>query len=151
MSFFYEDLDYGEQAEREILKYLAKPDDVIKHMAGGGKFSDYDYVINGVTFEQKTDKWTYKTNNLCIEMRNKRGEDTGLLTTKAKQWVHYPINTNKLIIIPVSKLKEICGNYLYRIGESKALRVLKGNECMLLPEGEIPIKYIHRYSQACLL
>ena len=150
MSIFYKDLDYGETKEREILMHLAKPDDIIKHMAGSGKFSDYDYIINSITYEQKTDNWTYKTNNLCIELRNKLGEDTGLLSTKAQCWVHYPINTNKLIIIPVPILKTICGNYLYRVGEDKALRILKENECMLLPEGEVPSKYIRTYAP-CLL
>ncbi len=153
MSNFNMDLDFGIEKEKEILKFLSNEDDVVEHMTNMGKFTDYDYVINDITYEQKTDRFTHKTGNLCIEMRNKNGEETGLLSTKAQCWVHYVIGGKRLIIIPVSVLKRLCGNYLVEVGYDKAIRFLGDShkvECMLLPESRVPRQYFRSYCP-CLI
>ena len=51
-----------------------------------------------------------------VELRNKGGEDSGLLTTKSQIWVHYPVNCKELIIIPVPDLKRLAGEYICKVG-----------------------------------
>ena len=146
MSDFWKDLEYGVEKEKEIINYLADNKAVVKHVVGQGRFCDYDYVIDGISYEQKTDRIAYTTKNLCIELRNKKGENTGLLNTKSQVWVHYPVNCKQLIIIPVSELKSLAVEYILKVGKKKALKITKeGTECLLLPINEVPSKYKIEY------
>ena len=111
---FVGDLALGNKYEQEFIT-LTKPSQykIIK-----GKFKEYDIEVEEegktVYYEVKSDRWTHKTNNLCIEFMC-NNVDSGITTTKADYYIYFEIMPTgyKMYKIPVSVLKEAIGAKKY--------------------------------------
>ena len=141
------DLEFGEECEREIAEFLAGDDQKVEHSVGN--FSDWDYKIDGKTYEQKTDRKTIFTGNIVVEL-TEDGKPAGILRSKADYWVSYPIEYGEIAVVPRMKMA--------RITRDKHVKVLDCGDtvvgtCMLVPWLSIPKKYKMKYrkSPVCLL
>ena len=67
-------------------------------------------ILNNKKLEVKTDYQACDTGNIFVEYQS-RGKDSGLITTQAS-WYAYILSNNKIILISVKKLKELCRRYL---------------------------------------
>jgi len=111
---FYQDLAFGNKYEQEYLK-LTKPAE-FKIMTG--KFKEYDIEImdnsKTVYVEVKSDRWTHKTNNLCIEFMC-NNTPSGITTTKADFYIYFVVKPDgyDMYKIPVETLREAITNKTY--------------------------------------
>ena len=120
---FVEDLKFGKKYEIELLKYL----DYESYDFVDGLFKDYDLKINinqkSTTYEVKSDRITYKTNNIAIEYECSK-KKSGILTTKADFYAYFIIKPNDnydLYIIPTKDIKAF-------IKEKKYKRIVNGGD-----------------------
>jgi hypothetical protein len=102
---FQEDLKFGNSYEQKLIKQL----NLINYeVAPNKKFKDWDIKTETATYEVKTDRFTYKTGNFCIEYEcfNK---PSGISTTKATYYAYYVVKPTgeNLYLIPVNELKQI--------------------------------------------
>lgn len=98
---FYETLAYGQKYELELIKVLhlenAKTSD--------SKFYDIEY--DGIKYEVKADRLTYRTGNLCIEFSS-NGIESGIAITEANIYAYFIVRPNgsyDLYLIPVEHIK----------------------------------------------
>jgi len=94
-SSFYYDLDFAEKAE-----------DWVQGIFTGG------YKV-----EVKCDRMAHQTHNIYIEVFS-RGKPSGISTTQADYWIFIIYGTAVSIILPTSKIKQLCkelfyGSYVY--------------------------------------
>jgi hypothetical protein len=89
-SSFTHDLDFGESGEDWLHKI----------------FND------GSLVEVKTDRIAHKTGNIFIEYES-RGKPSGIAKTTAHYWVYRFDKMDTAIIIPVTKLKDVCRSFYY--------------------------------------
>jgi hypothetical protein len=142
---FKSDLEFGVEMERRVLGFLAKGGDHVVHYEG--KNSGWDYSINNVKYEQKTDRRTCVTGNICIELMC-NGKPSGILATEADYWVHYPTGMKKIAVVPVDEMRRIAL-------EKNRRRLYCGDrncaECLLVPWDAIPDKYKIDFPSPCFL
>jgi hypothetical protein len=110
---FNKDLKFGQKYEKHALKYITYDK---YEFAPNCKFKDYDIKCfnnnNIELYEVKTDRWTYKTNNICIEF-NCNNKPSGIETTKANKYIYFSIKNNiidEVYIIPVDIIKTTIKN-----------------------------------------
>jgi hypothetical protein len=140
---FVQDLEFGEDCEREIGGFLAKGSRV---RYSKGNFKDWDYKIGGKTYEQKTDRLTKTTGNICVELTI-NGEPAGILSSKADYWVSYPLDMGEIAVVPRLEMA--------RLTKEKSVKTLNCGDnnaglCMLVPWKSIPNHYKIKYAK-CLL
>ena len=137
------DLAFGEEMEREIGTFLANGRPI---EFSTGYFKEWDYKIDGKTYEQKTDLKAQFTGNICVELLE-HGNPSGILTSTADYWVSYPIGLNEIAVLPRLQMAKICKHDHCR-------NVMCGDgmvgQCILVPWCLIPKKYKIPYSK-CLL
>ena len=89
---FINDLNFGKSYEEiTINKFLQKENNNYK--LSSGKFKPYD-IINestGEKYECKSDRWTYRTGNVCIEFQYKNA-DSGISSTESDFYFYYVVN-----------------------------------------------------------
>ena len=91
-SYRFPENDYHKEWDLETTK-----DDVVTH------------------FEVKADRRTFATGNICIEFAYK-GEDSGIMTTKADYWVLYVVNEGKverIYLVPTEDLRKMITDEKY--------------------------------------
>ena len=83
---FIDNLEFGRIYEKEAQDRIIKLNDVsiiLEQNSDNWMFTHFDFMSSdNITYEVKADKMSLKTNNLCIEVKNKNGL-TGLSITKA--------------------------------------------------------------------
>ena len=114
---FMDDLKFGESYQSKFLEYLRANYDVVNSWMPVGKFKDFDlkieYKDKTVLYEVKSDRWTRKTGNFCIEYEC-NGQLSGVSSTKADFYVYYVVGvTDDLYIIPIQDLKKMIGEKKY--------------------------------------
>ena len=132
-----EDLKFGVEQEKRVIDLLSTKNSVVEHMTGFA-FPDFDFSIDNVTYEQKTDRKTIEYGNACFEIAD-RGKPSGLTTTRADYWVHWAYGMGQMAIVPTEDMRKIvylkhhrtvnCGD------QNKAV-------CLLVRWKDIPSKYI---------
>lgn len=133
------DLVFGQRCEREIGQFLAKGRPIEYSV---GNFKDYDYVIDGATtYEQKTDKLTRHTGNICVELLD-NGKPSGILASKADYWVTYPLGMGEIAVVPRMKMMRIA-----RMRYTKYVKCGDDNRCegLLVRWKSIPNRYKIKY------
>jgi hypothetical protein len=95
-----------------------QPDDNSELVEGNVK--EYDIIHNGQKYEIKSDRWTYKTKNVCIEFLYKNNP-SGISTTTSEYWVYYVVNPNNKDVlyeyyyeIPVIYIKDLIEKSKYK-------------------------------------
>lgn len=93
-----------------------------------GKFSE---LLGSTKYEIKTDFWTSKSGNVCIEMFGRDGRRTGLNATQSEFWVAQLVDENGVdiamtFIIDTARLWNIVERW----------RKLKGEKSWLVPMGD---------------
>ena len=112
---FQKDLKFGLKYELEFLKYINY--DTFEQSKG--KFKDYDLLItkDGIetTYEIKTDRMAYRTNNLCVEYECNKNP-SGISTTTSNFYGYFIIKNNchDVYIIPTDFIRECIDNKLYK-------------------------------------
>lgn len=101
-----------------------------------GLFREYDIkVINSsgkeYYYEVKSDRYTHKTNNICIEFQFKN-KPSGIMTTLAKKIIYFIIKPNNdydLLLIPTKKIKREIEKKTYK--QIRDLGDNKNSKCYL--------------------
>lgn len=85
-----------------------------------GNVKEYDIIHNGKKYEIKSDRWTYKTKNICIEYMFKK-MPSGISTTTSDFYIYYIINPNNkdkiyehYYEIPVIFIKDLIQNSKFK-------------------------------------
>ena len=106
---FVEDLKFCKKYEIELLKYL----DYDAYKTKDGLFKEYDLKIyknnKAIRYEVKSDRLTYKTNNIAIEYECSK-KDSGITTTNSDYYAYFIIKPNDnydLYIIPTIEIKTL--------------------------------------------
>jgi len=105
---FFKDLDFGKKYEKELLKII--PHDSFNTVEG--LFKDYDIELikdnNKTLYEVKSDRWTQKTNNVCIEFECSN-KPSGISTTKSDYYAYFIIINDgyDLIVIKTETIKKL--------------------------------------------
>ena len=143
---FVPDCQFGEECEREIAEFIAKGQP-IEHSIGN--FKDWDYKIDGKTYEQKTDRKTRYSGNIVVEL-SEYGKPAGIIRSKADYWVSYPIEYGEICVVPRMEMAHIAKNKYCRYIECGDTMI---GECLLVPWKSIPNQYKIPYkrSPVCLL
>lgn len=82
---FIDDLKFGNKYEQDCCVKLKNPR--IMH----GRFKDYDIIDeDGVKYEVKSDRWTFKTGNVCIEFECNR-KPSGITSSKSDFYFYYVV------------------------------------------------------------
>jgi hypothetical protein len=98
---FYQDLEFGENNERLVLKKIQVKYPKAYKVEGYCKEWDIYIPEKGIGIEVKSDRVSYKTGNVAIEC-SYGGEPSGIEATKAAWWVYvtkchlYWIRTEKI-------------------------------------------------------
>jgi hypothetical protein len=107
MSKFQNDLKFGQMYEQELIKIL-NPE---SYELSKGKFKPYDIIITNNNkirkYEVKSDRLSFKTNNLCIEFEC-NNKESGINTTESHYYAYFVITDNNeynLYIIPTKRIK----------------------------------------------
>jgi hypothetical protein len=106
MGNFSSDLEFGKKYEEEAIRLIAKAEDTIER-APSGCFKPYDFKVNGVAYEVKSDRCAYRTGNLFVEYEC-GGKPSGLSSTSAEFWVYFvvkPSGEHDVYLIPIADLK----------------------------------------------
>ena len=107
------DLNEGQKGERVVSEYFTK-----RWGLTGITFndnSDYDFMGSKddrtILFEVKTDRYEHfkgvNTYNMFIEV-SCSGKPSGILTSKAEQFVYYYPDLEEMFIIPMTELRLLC-------------------------------------------
>lgn len=118
MGKFHKDLSFGNKYEFEYskVKGLTKPHCV--------KNSFYDIITEeGIKYEIKSDRYTYKTGNFCIEFECSN-KPSGISITQSDFYGYFVVINDKdyqLYTIPTSYIREI-------ITDKKYNRIMKGGD-----------------------
>ena len=111
---FKKDLEFGKKYELKLIEIL-KP---TKYKIKEGCFKPYDIKIyegnHKIYYEVKTDRYTNKTNNVCIE-HECSNKPSGINTTRADFYAYFVVKPDgqDLYIIPTIYIKEIIEKKLY--------------------------------------
>lgn len=129
---FQNDLKFGNFYENKLISDL-KLENVT--MAPSKKFYDWDIMANNITYEVKTDRYTSRTGNFCIEFRC-NNNPSGISTSKADYYAYYVTPNLKgakdeLYLIPTNDLKQIIKNNNFQV---RNLGDNKKSECYLIPK-----------------
>jgi hypothetical protein len=85
---FMEDLAFGHKYEDVFIeKILGNPEDLNRP---AGRFSQYDFSVNGVNYEIKADRKCSVTGRFCIEAQ-KSGSPSGISTTQAHYYGYFVV------------------------------------------------------------
>ena len=85
---FIDDLKFGNIYEKDCASRLKD----VQLMQGN--FKPYDMIDgNGIKYEVKADRWTYKTNNICIEFEC-NNKPSGITSSEADFYMYYVVNTD---------------------------------------------------------
>jgi hypothetical protein len=99
------DLALGQKYEKIALEKLGEGDVVLppENVA----HSPWDFKHAGRAYEVKSDRWTARTGNLCIEYEH-TGVPSGISLTEADDWIYYAISGSGdyAYKIPVGLLRE---------------------------------------------
>lgn len=102
------DLALGQKYEKIALAklgdgHIITPPPDIAHSA-------WDFQHNGRSYEVKSDRWTARTGNLCIEYEH-TGVPSGISITGADDWIYYAIDgtTHYAYKIPTDALRAAVG------------------------------------------
>ena len=103
MNKFKSDLKFGQFYENECKKYFKN----VQYVPQNIKFSNYDFISDGIKYEVKSDRVAHRTKNLCIEIQN-YGKPSGLSITQAEYYIYFIIHDNIYDVykIPINILKE---------------------------------------------
>jgi len=112
---FHTELKFGKKYELKSLQFF---DNFTEYKQSEGDVSEWDIRLdNGTTYETKADRYTLRTNNLCIEygtLDKKTDEvySSGLSTSKSDYWIYWAVDekneeNNKVWKIPTEQLREI--------------------------------------------
>jgi len=104
MSAFTADLEFGHKYEDIFISHCLKNPVGLDRPVG--KFSGYDFAVNGIRYEVKADRQTYKTGNFCIETAC-NGKPSGLSMTQATHYVYFvvfPSGFYDIYVIPTATL-----------------------------------------------
>jgi len=129
-------LKFGNIYEKKLIEFLKLEN---YELAPKRVFSDWDIKTHdGLTYEVKADRYTYKTDNFCLEYEGNK-KPSGLSVTKAIYYAYYVVKPSgeDLYIIPVEDLKELINKNKFNT------RYLGNNnlsKCYL-----IPTKYFEKY------
>ena len=113
---FIKDLELGNKYEKDFVKDL-RPED---YKIMNGKFKEYDIEIYkyGKTkyYEVKSDRFTHKTGNFCIEYECNSNE-SGITSTTSDYYVYYvikPNNEHDIYVIPTRKIRRLIKKQEYK-------------------------------------
>lgn len=102
------------------------------------KEKEIESILRG-TIEVKSDSWTRKTGNICVEYRS-RGKDSGIRTTEADWWLFNVLDSKGLIeysiLIPTLKLQQIT-EPLIAAGRTKDVGDSNTSKSVLIPLDEL--------------
>lgn len=98
---FKKDLEFGKLCETFLITHL-QPSQV--EYAPKGIFKYWDLKLDGVGYECKTDRFTDKTGNICIEAKC-NGKPSGITVTKATYYAYLCFPSEEFYIIPVEELR----------------------------------------------
>jgi hypothetical protein len=116
---FTDDLKFGNQYEQNCCVRLKNPK-IMK-----GKFKAYDIIDeDGTKYEVKSDRWTFKTGNICIEFEcNKK--PSGISSTESDFYFYYVILPSPLepilYKIPTSDIRTM-------VEEKKYNKIMNGGD-----------------------
>ena len=119
MGNFASDLEFGKKYEKEAIRLIAKPEDTIE-LAPKGCFKPYDFKVNGIAYEVKSDRYAHRTNHIFVEYEC-NGKPSGLTSTTAEFWVYFvvkPSGNYDAHLIDVAVLKT----------KSKGVRAVSGGD-----------------------
>ena len=88
MNKFDIDLQFGKKYEKICEKYF----DNIEY-APNIKFSKYDFISNGIKYEVKCDRLSYKTGNICLEIEC-YGKPSGISLSESEYYIYFIIKSN---------------------------------------------------------
>jgi hypothetical protein len=84
---FVNDLKFGKVYENDA------KDRLVNAKIIEGKFKPYDMIDeDGLKYEVKSDRWTFKTGNLCIEFEC-NNKPSGITSSEADFYFYYVVNT----------------------------------------------------------
>jgi hypothetical protein len=110
---FRRDFEKGKKYEYLATEYF----DYKEIKFSRGKCKEYDFIVDGVKVEVKSDIIASRTGNLAIEYKC-RGKRSGIKTTEAEFYMYF-INHDlfdEVYKIPVKKLKKLCKKYGRKTG-----------------------------------
>lgn len=132
MATWLEDLKFGEEYEREVIKKL-KPDTYLK-MEDNFPFWDFITVKDNVIslIEVKADRWANQTKRLAIECVSS-GKPSGIFISKAHFWIVCVVRKEgtEYYKIPASVLKDLIHRQEYT--DIKAVAEDGKNICFMFP------------------
>ena len=86
---FKDDLALGKKYENIAISMLGAG--AVEKAPEDKAFADYDFIHNGVMYEVKSDRVSYRTGNLVIEYEH-TGIPSGISISKADMWLYFVIN-----------------------------------------------------------
>jgi hypothetical protein len=86
---FHRDLEFGKRWEETAIDKLSSENSVIERPVGCHK--EYDFILDGISYEVKSDKRAYSTGNLCIEYKRASGALSGISTTTAEYYIYFVV------------------------------------------------------------
>jgi hypothetical protein len=101
---FQEDLKLGNEYQQKFIELKGWKNYEVKK----GYFKPYDVIDDeGIKWEVKTDRYTQRTNNICIEFKCS-GNLSGISTTESKYYAYIVLRDGKfdLYEIPTRKIKK---------------------------------------------
>ena len=143
---FVKDLKYGVMGEKEIIELLCKNKEnpTIEHKSDK-KCHDWDFIIDGVSYEVKTDRMACRSNNIAVEVACNH-KPSGVVISKADYWVFNLEAMDFIIIVPTEDLKELIRN----------VKKIKGGDrwkssLHLLPIENIPKRFKYPRNETIVL
>jgi hypothetical protein len=134
---FKSDLEFGVSGEKEMIDIICKnnPESVVI-LPPNGRFKGWDFEIDEVKYEVKTDRMSHKTGNLVVEVEC-NNKPSGLSTTDANYWIFNLDKMDKYVVIKTEQLKELIVDTKKINGGYRKKSVLH-----VLPIENIPEQYI---------
>ena len=111
---FHRDLEFGASFENMAIQKISSENSVIERPVG--KFKEYDFILDGIKYEVKSDKRAYSTGNFCIEFKRASGTLSGISTTTADYYIYfivYPGGDYDMYKITVSFIKDLIDKKQY--------------------------------------
>jgi len=133
MNSFFTDLAFGKSFESYAMEIIGKE----CRPGPSGNFKPYDFTSDGIKYEVKADKLTYKTGNLFIEYECS-DKPSGITTSEAQMLFYFVINAegipDRIYLIETGFLKALIASSDFRtVSGGDGYRV-KG---YLIPENHV--------------